>query len=520
MGRNLAKIQCDQKNSQHLNETLSYKVLQALAQKGVRHFCLCPGGRNTCFIDLISGEEGFETYLQYDERSAGFFALGKIMATHEPCAVVVTSGTAVGELLPSVMEAFYSRWPLIIISADRPRRFRGSGAPQTAEQENIFGLYAPHFEDLEAESPLRLHEWDAMTPCHLNLCFEEAYVTDYSRFPDIQTAPFLKPKLKEHDSSSISRILEESERPLVVVGALSEEETVHVKQFLLRLNAPCILEGHSRLRNDSAIQHIRLINPDVVLKKEPIDAVLRIGGVPTTRAWRDTEYLEDHIKLLSVSRKPFSGSSWGSLIHSELSILSDVNVTKKHAIASDGFQEHVESLYKKYPMAESSLIHKISTLIPDEARIFLGNSLPIRNWDLFSVVNPKHYDVYSVRGLNGIDGQISAFFGLLHKDKPNVGIIGDLTALYDLSAPFILKDCEGTFTLFIINNGGGKIFQKLFKNPIIQNPHSLGFKHWSEMFGLSYQLVDTAQIDPSLLKFHVVEVVPSNEETLKFNSEL
>ena len=520
MERDTQKIQCDRKNSQYLNETLSYKVLKELSLLGVKHYCLCPGGRNTCFIDLISGEFDCHTYLHYDERSAGFFALGKIMATHEPCAVVVTSGTAVGELLPSVMEAYYSRLPLIIISADRPKRFRGSGAPQTAEQQNIFGLYTPHCEDLEAESLLKLNEWDAMTPCHLNLCFEEAYETDYSRFPDIQPGQFIQRTLKQDNQEMIDQFFDHVEHPLVIVGALSQVEAEIVKPFLLNLEAPCILEGHSRLRNDPDLQIHRLDNPDGILKKESFDGILRLGGVPTTKLWRDTEYLQDRIRLLSVSQKPFTGSSWGSLIHTDLSFLSLSTLSKKRILPKNGFCEYIQSLFNQYPRAEASVIFKISTLIPDHARIFLGNSLPIREWDLFSTTNPGLHDVFSVRGLNGIDGQISTFFGLLHPDKHTIGIIGDLTALYDMSAPFVLKNCAGQFTLFIINNGGGKIFQKLFKNPMIQNCHSLGFQHWAKMFDLSYRLVDSSDLDQRLLNYNVVEVIPCEDESLKFNRDL
>lgn len=527
MGRDLAKIQCDPKNSQHLNEVLSYRVLQALGQMGVRNFCLAPGGRNTAFIDLLI-EENIQKYLFHDERSAGFFAIGKIMATKEPCAVVVTSGTAVGELFPAMMEAYYSKLPLIVISADRPKRFRGSGAPQTAEQENIFGIYAPHFEDLEADTPIRLLEWDGLAPCHLNLCVEEAYETDYSRFPDIQWNSFRKKKLQENDAKARTlEFLQEVKHPLIVVGALSEDEAAPVKKFLLNLKAPCIIEGPSRLRNDSDLKALRLLNADGALKKiDWIDGVLRIGSVPTTRLWRDTEYVEGRCQLLSISTKPFSGSSWASLIHSELEFLSEIECDSKESEKSLAWlmedrkiAERLDALYKKFPMAEQTLVHKVSTLIPEEARVFLGNSLPIREWDMFSAARSSIRDVYAVRGLNGIDGQISAFLGLLDEKKPNIGLIGDLTALYDMSAPFVLKDCSGTFTLIIINNGGGKIFQKLFKNPLIQNPHTLGFQYWAQIFGLKYHLIDSPDFDENIFESRIVEIVPQEEQTIAFGKE-
>jgi len=504
MGRDLTKIQCDPKHAQHLNETLSYNVVRALSELGVRHYVLCPGGRNAPIVDLVA-EQGFNTYLFHDERSAGFFATGKMMAKGEPCAVVVTSGTAVGELLPSVMESYYSRLPLIVISADRPKRFKGSGAPQTAEQEHIFGIYTPHFEDLEADTMIQLSKWDAMTPCHLNLRLEEAYRTDFSRFPDIMYAPFTKRRVPESGCLELEEFLQEVERPLVIVGALSAEETAPVKKFLLELEAPAVIEGHSRLRNDPDLQSFRIVNCDL----KSVDGILRLGGVPTTRLWRDTEYFEG--KLLSISRKPFAGSSWGAIIHSDLSMLEKVSCPKRawHPCLRRDFS----ALYEQYSRSEQALVHKISTLIKEDMRIFLGTSLPIREWDAYATEKTHFMDVNTARGMNGIDGQISTIFGLLTPETHTVGIIGDLTALYDMGGPFVLKDCVGSFTIFIINNGGGKIFKSLYQNPLIQNQHTLGFENFAKMFGLSY----TRTLDDKSLNYNIVEVIPDEEQTRAFS---
>jgi len=116
-------------------------IAEARAQ-GAADFCVCGGSRNAPLLAVLSTMHDLRVWSFVDERSAAFFALGRAKLTGAPAAVVTTSGTAVAELLPAVIEAYYSGAPLIVITADRPARYRGTGAPQCIEQEGIFGAYA------------------------------------------------------------------------------------------------------------------------------------------------------------------------------------------------------------------------------------------------------------------------------------------------------------------------------------------------------------------------------------------
>jgi len=113
------------------------RVIGSAQELGVRDFCVCGGSRNAPLLAVVGAAYSF-----VDERSAAFFALGRIKLTGRPVAVITTSGTAAAELLPAAIEAHYSGLPLILITADRPARYRGTGAPQAIEQEGIFGVYA------------------------------------------------------------------------------------------------------------------------------------------------------------------------------------------------------------------------------------------------------------------------------------------------------------------------------------------------------------------------------------------
>jgi 2-succinyl-5-enolpyruvyl-6-hydroxy-3-cyclohexene-1-carboxylate synthase len=138
-------------------------VIDSVRAHGVRDFCVCAGSRNSPLLAVLSELRYVSIYSFVDERSAAFFALGRAKRDALPVAVVTTSGTAVAELLPAAIEAHYSGVPLVLITADRPARFHGTGAPQSIEQEGIFGVYAA----------TGAGSWSRMRPLHLNVEFDE-----------------------------------------------------------------------------------------------------------------------------------------------------------------------------------------------------------------------------------------------------------------------------------------------------------------------------------------------------------
>jgi 2-succinyl-5-enolpyruvyl-6-hydroxy-3-cyclohexene-1-carboxylate synthase len=135
------------------------RLIDEVRARGTRDFCVCAGSRNSPLLAVL----GADVFSFVDERSAAFFALGRIKLHASPVAVVTTSGTAAAELLSATIEAFYSGLPLILITADRPARFRGTGAPQSIEQVGLFGVYAE----------TSLSSWSASRPLHLNIEFDE-----------------------------------------------------------------------------------------------------------------------------------------------------------------------------------------------------------------------------------------------------------------------------------------------------------------------------------------------------------
>lgn len=116
-------------------------VLDALEEAGLRELFVCPGSRSAPFAYQAAARDGvsLRAHVRLDERSAAFHALGAAKATGRPAAVVTTSGTAAGELMPAVMEAHHAGVALVVITADRPPELRGTGANQTTIQPGIYG---------------------------------------------------------------------------------------------------------------------------------------------------------------------------------------------------------------------------------------------------------------------------------------------------------------------------------------------------------------------------------------------
>lgn len=517
---------------EHLcNEKLAQTVLQSLIKLGVKEFCLCPGARNSPFISILSQNPQIKKYFFFEERSAAFFGLGRSRKLNQPVAIVVTSGTAVAELLPAAMEAYYTGVPLVLVTADRPRRYRGCNAPQSAEQVGLFGHYATAEIDLAHGEDCLPIEWCVKGPLHVNVCFEEPQREPLEQvFPLIEHEKLKVESLPE-DASGLQNFLGQCRYPFVIVGGLLPEDQAEVSLFLENLKAPVYLEAISGLREHPKLQKYRIERADHVLTLSRahhylIDGILRIGGVPTFRLWRDLEDLQGEIPVFSLNHVPFSGLSWATIQCS--SIKNSLASFKPAAIdfpfswkANDrAYVENVTKLYAIYPKAEPSLCHALSKKISSNSQVYLGNSMPIRQWDEYAQAQDRGYQVFASRGLNGIDGQISTFLGICSEKRENWGIFGDLTALYDLAGPWVMRDLKKMdIFLVVLNNGGGRIFSKMFPQEELQNLHDIRFKSFAELWNLNYHCLDSIDELPHQ-GHHLIELQPDWEQTQQFWNEL
>lgn len=508
-------------------------VLEEIVKIGVTEFCLCPGSRNSPLIRSLMQSPALKKYFWYEERSAAFFALGRARSSLAPVAVVTTSGTAAGELLPATMEAHYSGTPLLLVTADRPRRFRGTGAPQAAEQENLFGVYACFAQDLEKSEKCRIGNWDLSGPAHLNICLEEprSYGETYHDLSPLITPSQTKSPPLCGKPENLNHFFKNSQNPLIIVSALRQQDQESVAKFLLSLHAPIYCEGGSGLREDPRLQHLQIRAESFIwqLAREngyAIDGILRIGDVPVTKIWRDLEDRPHQLAQCSLSRAPFSGLSWGH--HIQCSICDFFakyrlpagwqcnNFTSWHE-ADRRRTSLIHNLFAQFPTSEPALYHALSNQIPDQALLYLGNSLPIREWDLAASEDFRGIEIQASRGLNGIDGQLSTFLGLCRPGRENWAILGDLTALYDFPALWVLDQLpEIAIKIIVINNSGGKIFARMYSDPIFQLLHHFDFEHFAKSWKIPYFCFNGTGISELLPKQAFVEICPEPKATDAF----
>jgi len=512
-------------------------IQQALAV-GVAEFVVCGGARNAVILEHLARLEAADrvrVWSHFEERSAGFFALGRTLETGCPCAVVTTSGTAVAELLPAIIEANYQARPLVAITADRPANARGSGSPQTIIQPGIFG---PHAHADPAT-------WNGRTPLHLNVELPEDIDIPQNDPSELATpadfeAAWDKPKVAE-----LARWLRDpGVRGLVVViGGLEPTEREEVWHFCRALDVPVIAEATSGLREALAALH--LPDGDRLLRQKPPSKILRLGDCPSGRFWRDLETLPG-IYVCSITRNGLPGlagtpSSSGNSsavitgpidrVLRALGQIEPLGDFGDHLAHSGRDATRIDELLEAHPDSEPALIRTISRYAALSGPVFLGNSLPIREWNLFAQWDRPCTEVRANRGANGIDGQLSTWLGATAEITGAWAIVGDLTALYDPSAAALLGQVETQGrVLVVINNQGGRIFERLPRLAAISerardwlvHPQQADFSAFASLWNMRHHRIATqddldaydpeaAGDSPTLL-----EVTPSAKDTAAF----
>ena len=507
-------------------------VIKELLAAGVQEFCLCAGARNSPFVQIFDKNPHIKVYHFFDERAASFFALGRIGGSRRPVAVITTSGTAAAEMLAACVEGTYSSLPLILITADRPKKFRGTGAPQSIEQVGLFSYYIEVCYDLDEENhhiSMRGLSWKK--PVHINVCFQEPLID--SEIPKI-LIPEKKPRAKFPEAfpmnmkDEIQKFIE-NHKPLVILSTLPDRVIEPVTQFLSQLKAPIYAEGISNLRGDPRLMPYTLKSGEKLLSQlfdlNACNAVIRIGGVPTIRFWRDLEDKYEDVPVLSLGYNHFTGLSREIMHFLDLEDLSRIDVKFPRILDDEHWKldqrlfEQLSGLMKRYPLSEPALVKKLSLKLGPSS-LYLGNSLPVREWDLSADFDHKPLRVVANRGANGIDGQLSTFLGWAKPGQENWCLVGDLTALYDLSAPWITGQLDPTaLRMVVINNGGGMIFKKMFGKEIFLNRHTIDFKPFADLWKWNYSKWNDIPEKMDLSQHHMIELVPDEKQTEQFWAE-
>ncbi len=509
---------------------MAAEALVALHAAGVRTVCLCPGGRNAPLVVACdAARESFDVVSFFEERSAGFFALGRIRRDRAPAAVVTTSGTAAAELLPAMLEAHHSGLPLIAVTADRPRRLRGTGAPQTIDQIPLFAAARAAVIDIDA--PRQLGDLPAAQgPVHLNVCFDEPLLDGTPvevslGTPETPEEP--SPWMDEaHAGDACADFFGAVKNPLVLVSSLDSADAAALAPWLASLGCPLYLEAVSQLRERAGLQEFSLHAGERILltpeRRRVCDGVLRIGGVPTPRFWRECE--DEDRPVLHASRMNLPGLARPSpVVPLAVFLRTTGSFQPRGGHSSALFRrdrdaaQRLGELLAAEPHSEAGLVRALAERFPDDARILLGNSLPLREWDLAAPRSGNNRSHFANRGVNGIDGLVSTTLGLAGSGRPTAAVLGDLSALYDLAGLWPAAQIPtDDITIAVVNNGGGKIFDRMFRHPAFLNAHDIRLRGWAEMFGWHYGTMHEPGDPFPVNSPRIIEVLPDSAATQRF----
>lgn len=519
------------------NEQWATLMIKELIHHGVRTFCIAPGSRSTSLVMAAASHPLAETVVHYDERGLGFHALGIAKGSRQPVAIIVTSGSALGNLLPAVMEAHHDHIPLILLTADRPPELRDTGANQTTHQMGLFGKFVSYERDLPCPDPkipqavvgriiaqgMSHALSEPKGPIHLNCMLRKPFLREEgeSALPlagaqrlvsHAETTLTLgKPTLSPSEYEQIADELSTYEKGIILVsGTHSIEDPEKLYALARMLQWPIFTDILSTLRTDGG-GYATIPYHDLILKTigghedYAPDAILQIGDRFVSQKLMDWmaskkpkvychlsphSVCKDHIHAFT-RRVTTDLTQFLEQFPSYLSGRSPSNWLETWRELSERTERGIASFFKEHDeLTEPHLFHMLKDL--EGFSFFFANSMSIRNGDSFFFPEEKGGLVYGNRALSGIDGNIATAAGIAKAiGTPLIACIGDLAFLHDLNSLPLLKECS--LKLIVINNDGGDIFsflpihqkKDLFES-YFQTPHHLSFEQAARLFEIEY----------------------------------
>lgn len=538
------------------NDAWTFHLIDQLLLQGVSRFCIAPGSRSTPLALAAARHPKAQITVHPDERGLGFFALGCAMGTGAPAAVIATSGTAVGNLLPSVMEAHHSSIPLILLTADRPPELRDCSANQTTDQVKIFQNFLGWQTDLPCsgealgEAFVRSQAAYAVSqamrsgPVQINCQFREPLFQPPRVFTEGRPQPYFLPSYAP-DKAQLSFAMEtiaRAKRGLILIGRLpTGSDPQPILHLAASLGWPVFADLLSQARSTPTPEQIQQFDYAIRSKCAPIpDCVLHFGGRFLCK------FLPDwiHQSKASVLHIDTSGNRVDSAHTRPARIIADPALfcralhgeVRNNSLWLDEWQEidrkllqSIEnSLSEPHPFVEADLMHKLSETLPVGNSLFLANSMPIRDAEHFCTSSCRFF---ANRGLSGIDGQIATAAGIAFATKaPMTAVIGDQSCLHDLNSIMLLRNIKTPFLLIISNNFGGGIFSHMPVSKEVEHfetlfaaSHDFKFDSIAKMFGIPYCSASQADQLQDLFPTsgaRIIEIFTSRKENACFQKNI
>ncbi|HBC94621.1 MAG TPA: 2-succinyl-5-enolpyruvyl-6-hydroxy-3-cyclohexene-1-carboxylic-acid synthase [Pelotomaculum sp.] len=498
-------------------------LVDELYELGVREVVISPGSRSTP-LSILFCEHQFKIFLNIDERSAGFFALGIAKEHERPVVLVCTSGSAVAHYLPAIVEAKYSRVPLIVLTADRPHELRHVGAPQVIDQNKIFNDYTKCYEELalpeETESMyryvrvvMRKAYASAMSKeygvAHINVPLREPLIPDLSKLDF--TAGQTKDKfelIKKEGSISFDDLVFQNKNGIIICGGDPYADYHNdVLELGERLKAPVLADPISNFRNYS--NNIIIDSYDAFLKSYLINKelkpefIIHFGQAPVSK--RLHQFLSMHQDVLywqvdqtfqyrnpSLSTDKFIISPPGLFARSIQIENSNTEYLCKWQSYQKQMRKQIRYARDESGIFEGKLIQMMQAILPEDSRLVVANSMAIRDVDYFFEACDQNIKILGNRGANGIDGIVSTALGISTSNNPTVLLAGDLSFYHDLNGLLVGITHNLNLVIVLLNNNGGGIFKYLPQSNekhfdyLFLTPHEMNFTGLTTLYGVTY----------------------------------
>lgn len=524
---------------ENLNLRWAGLVIDELTRVGADTFFISPGSRSAPLVVAAARHPSARRIAHFDERGAAYAALGFARAAGRPAVLVCTSGTAAANYLPAVIEAAQACVPMLLLTADRPPELLDTGANQTIIQPELFRAWTRWRFALPCPDPAIGSEFVLTTvdqavyralrapsgPVHLNCPFREPLAPgDGTPTSSGSWRPEGEPYTRYVSSEAGDRAdvprpvvdaLEQAERGLLVVGGLDRPEAVSAVGSLARaLGWPVFADITSGLRIGApeppfVPYYDQVLLSDALRDRLRPDTVLHVGGGVTSKrlgAWLEASRPSRYVRVAAGPFRMDPGHQVTLRLEMDPARFAHAlprqlppRPTSSFAAEACALSARVDAALDAFFSAESALSEPMTARLvsresaPDAA-LFLGNSMPIRDMDMFADPRGAAARVFANRGVSGIDGNIAAAAGVALGAATRVtAVLGDLAVLHDLNSLALLRGEPPPVTLVAINNDGGGIFHFLpiaraadVFEPWFTTPHGLSLEHAARMFALDY----------------------------------
>lgn len=492
-------------------------ILEAVSRHQVKHVCIAPGSRSAPLTLAAARQEKLICHTHFDERGLGHLALGLAKSTGQPVAIVVTSGTAVANLYPAIIEARLTGERLIILSADRPAELLDCGANQAIDQTGLFARHAVSLNlprptpDIAAswlvsaiDSLLGQQEFGAV---QINCPFAEPlYGGDPDAYQHWQEAladwwqddaPWLQQLAARTTPLMPEWLRWRQARGVVVAGKMSPDEGVAVARWASELGWPLIADVQSHCGQPLPAAEIWLHHPQAIDWLSDAQIVVQFGSHLTGKAlchWLAVSKPAQFWLIEAMPQRRDPANHRGSRIVADIRQWLAAHPVIPQPAWCPALADRVNTLTASlHPplFSEAGLAANLAALLPEQGVLFLGNSLTIRLVDAFAQL-PPGYPVFANRGASGIDGLLATAAGVQRgSKKPLLAIVGDISALYDLNSLALFRQASAPVVLIVINNAGGQIFSMLptpqaERERFFLMPQQVDFSAAAQLFGLDF----------------------------------